>query len=485
MMSTGSLEEFLMTPEEVLDSLRVQEVKFVDLQFTDLYGRFLHTTIPTHTLSLDDFKAGLPKLDGSSVRGFVGIHESDMVLLPDANTFAIIPWLPEHMKTARLICDIYLGYGLGRFSGDPRAITRKAEEAICNEGFEKSYWGPELEFFVFDKVFFDTVSSFQGQSYRIESREALWNLNGTNFPIRFKEGYFPTPPQDALADYRSECVNILQKSFNIMCEAHHHEVATAGQCEIDVHYDTLTAMADSAMTFKYVIKNVAHQKNMIATFMPKPVFMDNASGMHVHVSLWKKGKNLFYDKDDPYAELSQLSRYFIGGLLEHSRSLSAIVAPTTNSYRRLVPGYEAPVFVAWSRGNRSANVRIPIYQKGASTEHLKRIEFRTPDPSCNPYLCFAAITAAGLDGIRKKIDAGDPIDEDIYKLSPERRRQLGIKELPGSILEALEELQSDQDYLKNIFPKETIDKIIENGMNNHLEIAIRPHPHEFSLYFDV
>jgi glutamine synthetase len=286
-------------------------------------------------------------------------------------------------------------------------------------------------------------------------------------------------------DYRSECVNILEKDFNIICDAHHHEVATAGQCEINLHYDSLIYMADSVMTYKYVIKNIAHQKEMVATFMPKPVYMDNASGMHIHISLWKKLENLFYEKDESYAELSQLGRYFMGGLLNHSRSLSAIVAPTTNSYRRLVPGYEAPVFIAWSRGNRSANIRIPIYQKGPINKNLKRIEFRTPDPSCNPYLCFAALTAAGLDGIRKKIDSGDPIDEDIYKLTPERRKQLGIKELPGSIKEALDELQSDQEYLKQIFPQETIDKIIESGEKNHLEIAIRPHPHEFYLYFDV
>jgi glutamine synthetase len=244
-------------------------------------------------------------------------------------------------------------------------------------------------------------------------------------------------------------------------------------------------MADNVMTYKFIVKNIAHQKGMIATFMPKPVFMDNASGMHVHVSLWNNGKNFFYDPDDSYAELSQLGRYFAGGLMEHSRSLAAIVAPTTNSYRRLVPGYEAPVFIAWSRRNRSANVRVPVYEKGPNCSAAKRIEFRTPDPSCNPYFCFSAMAAAGLDGIKKKIDIGDPVDEDIYKLSPERRRQLGVRELPGSLKEAMEELKSDRDYLKPIFTDEGIDKIIENGMKEYLEIAIRPHPHEFYLYFDI
>jgi len=481
----GKLEPLIISPEEALQIIEEQKVKFVDLQFTDGPGRLQHVTIPAHTLKLNHFKEGIPKLDGSSIRGFVDIHESDMNLKPDPSTLAIIPWISESIKTARMICDVYWGYGLGRFSREPRAVAQRAEEVLKSEGYDTSYWGPELEFFVFDKVTFDTVTPFYSQGYRIESKEAIWSSSGMNYPIRFKEGYFPAPPQDTLMDFRAECVKAMEESFYIPCDAHHHEVATAGQCEIDIHYDTLTRMADNVMTYKFIVKNIAYQKGMIATFMPKPVFMDNASGMHVHVSLWNSGKNLFYDPDDSYAELSQLGRYFAGGLMEHSRSLAAIVAPTTNSYRRLVPGYEAPVFIAWSRRNRSANIRIPVYQKGPNSSATKRIEFRTPDPSCNPYFCFSAMIAAGLDGIKKKIDIGDPVDEDIYKLSPERRRQLGIRELPGSLKEAIEELKSDRDYLKPIFTDECVDKIIENGMREYLEIAIRPHPHEFHLYLDI
>jgi len=481
----GELVPLKRSPKEVMDIIQKEKVKFVDLQFTDLPGRLQHITLPAHQIDEDIFENGVPKLDGSSIRGFVEIQESDMVLKPDPSTFAILPWIPENMKTARMICDVYWGYGLGRFQRDPRAIAQRAEQYLKDNGFELSYWGPELEFFVFDKVFWDVLTPYRGQSYRIESKEAAWASEGLNYPIRFKEGYYPAPPHDTLLEYRSECVLILENYFNIICDAHHHEVATAGQCEIDMYRDTLTNMADSVMTYKFVCKNVAKLRGMIATFMPKPIFMDNASGMHTHVSLWNGKENLFYDPDDEYAELSQLGRYFAGGLTEHSRALAAIVAPTTNSYRRLVPGYEAPVFIAWSKRNRSANVRIPVYEKGPKAAAKKRVEFRTPDPSCNPYLAFAAILAAGLDGIKKKIDVGDPVDEDIYKLSPERRRQLGIKELPGSLKEAIECLESDNEFLKPIFTSDVIDKIIENGLNEHIQVSIRPHPYEFHLYFDI
>jgi len=481
----GKLEPLTRTPQDVLDIVKKEGVKFVDLQFTDGPGRMQHTTVPAHALTLDSFKEGTPKLDGSSIRGFVDINESDMNLRPDPSTFALIPWIPENLKTARFICDVFWGYGLGRLSRDPRAVAQNAEEVLRKTGYDLSYWGPEIEFFVFDRVFWETSMPFHGQGYKIESKEAVWNTTGMNFPIRFKEGYFPAPPQDTLMEYRSECVRAFEENFSIPCDAHHHEVATAGQGEIDMYRDSLTNMADNVMTYKFVTKNIAYQKDMIATMMPKPIFMDNASGMHTHVSLWNKGKNLFYDPGDEYAELSQLGRYFGGGLMEHSRALCAIVAPTTNSYRRLVPGYEAPVFIAWSRRNRSANVRVPVYQKGPRNEGAKRLEFRTPDPSTNPYFCFASMVAAGLDGINRKIDIGDPIDEDIYKLTPERRRQLGIRELPGSLLEAVEEVESDSKFLEPVFPDDAVDKIIENARKEHLEVAIRPHPHEFHLYFDI
>lgn len=472
------------TPDEVLDLIKKEKVRYVDFQFTDLAGRLQHVTIPSHEIDKGAFVKGMPKLDGSSIRGFSEIHESDLVLVPDPSTFAIIPWSPKKERTARMLCDIYLSYGEGRLSRDPRFIAQKAEKIAEGKGYV-SYWGAEVEFFVFNKVTWDVLSPHKGMSYTIESQEAPWSPSGLTPPIRFKEGYFPAPPQDTLAGYRDECARILEDYFGIKCDAHHHEVATAGQCEIDLTRDTLTRHADSIMTYKFVVKSIAHRRGMVATMMPKPIFGDNASGMHVHVSLWRGEKNLFYDERDKYAELSQLGRYFIGGLLEHGRSLSGIVAPTTNSYKRLVPGYEAPVYLAWSRRNRSAAVRVPVYHKGPEATEAKRIEYRPPDPSANPYLCFAAILAAGFDGMKRKIDPGDPIDEDIYKLSPERRKQLGISELPGSLKEALEELESDCDYLKPIFTQDVIDKIIELGMKEFVEVSIRPHPYEFYLYFDV
>jgi glutamine synthetase len=496
----GKFKPIKMTIDQVLERIKRDGVKYIDLQFTDVPGRLQHVTIPARFLDEDAFKSGVPKLDGSSIRGFAEIHESDMVLYPDPSTYGLIPWIPDHVKTARMLCNVGWGMSRGRLEKDPRYVAQRAEMYAAELGYHLSFWGPEVEFFVFDSVSWDVMNPFRGQSYSIESKEAAWSHGGRNYPIRFKEGYYPVPPHDTLMIFRSECVEILAEYFNIPCDAHHHEVATAGQCEIDMYRDTLTNMGDNVMTYKFVVKNLAAKNGMIATFMPKPIFGDNASGMHTHVSLWRYNgqsnpghavlepsyyTNLFYDPNDDYAELSQLGRYFGGGLMEHSRALCAIVAPTVNSYRRLVPGYEAPVFIAWSRSNRSANIRIPVYHKGPGGAAKKRIEFRTPDPSCNPYLCFAAMMAAGLDGIKKKIDMGDPVDEDIYKLTPEKRRQLGVRELPGSLREALEELESDNEFLRPIFTKELIDTIIENGLREYTQVAARPHPYEFYLYFDI
>ncbi len=474
-----------MTSEDVIAALQQHDVKFVDLQFTDILGKLHHVTISAVYIDDNTFTEGVAKLDGSSIRGFAEIHESDMLLRPDPATFTIIPWSLEGKKTARMLCNIYKGFGGGRFSRDPRYAAQKAEEYLSTLGYDTSYWGPEIEFFVFDKVQWDVISPYKGVSYKIESREAAWNSDGTSFPIRFKEGYYPAPPQDTLMEYRNEVSKVLTEYFGIEVDAHHHEVATAGQCEIDMHFDTLVRMADKAQTYKYVARNIASQMGMVATFMPKPIFGDNASGMHVHVSLWNKGVNLFYDENDEYAELSQIGRYFVGGLLEHSRALTAITNPTTNSYRRLVPGYEAPVFIAWSRSNRSANVRIPVYYRGRKGMESKRVEFRTPDPSANPYLCFAAVAAAGADGIKKKIDPGDPINEDIYKLTPDRRKQLGIKELPGSLKEAVEELLSDNEFLKPVIPRDLIEVLTELQLKAFIDVNTKPHPYEFYLYFDV
>ena len=302
-----------------------------------------------------------------------------------------------------MICDILRG-GSNRiqFLRDPRGIAKKAEKYVNENGYAISYWGPEVEFFVFDKLLVNTLTPFRSQSYEIISKESPWASDGSGYTLNLKEGYLPSAPGDSLIDFRNECVDILSNNFGIACDAHHHEVATAGQCEIDIRYDTLVNAADSVQSYKYIVKNVAKKHNMIATMMPKPIALDNGSGLHVNISLWNNNSNLFFDQNDEYAEISELARYFCGGILDHSFALAAIVAPTTNSYRRLVPGYEAPVYVAWSTGNRSAIIRIPGHFRGEKFANMKRIEFRAPDPSCNPYLAFSCIVAAGLDGIKKK-----------------------------------------------------------------------------------
>ena len=478
----GKFVKRSFNPTEVLDMVEEQGVKFVDLQFTDVPGRLRHVSIPSEMVHESMFTEGVAKLDGSSVRGFVEIQESDMLLVPDPSTYGVVQWIEDSVKTARLICDIRSGYGGGRFSRDPRLVAQTAEARIRDTGFTDSLWGLEMEFFVFDSATWQANDPFSS-GFKISSRESANEARGTNFPIRFKDGYYPAQPVDTMSDYRGTCVNYLRDGFGVLCNAHHHEVATAGQCEIDMYRDELVTSADGAMTYKFVTKNVASRMGLIATTMPKPIFGDNGVGMHVSSSLWKSRKNAFFDRSDPYAEISQEARYYIGGIMEHSRALCAIVCPTTNSYHRLVPGYEAPVYIAWSKMNRSANVRIPGYEKGS--EEAKRVEFRTPDPSCNPYLACAAITAAGLDGIRKKTDPGEPVDEDIYRLTAEKRRDLKVGELPGSLKEAVDSLKSDSSFLDGIFPGDLVDVMVELEMEAYRAVSARPHPYEFYLYFDL
>jgi glutamine synthetase len=481
----GDMESLTFTPDEVMQKLKDDKIKFVDLQFTGLTGRFHHTTMPANMLRIEDFYNGLPKLDGSSIRGFTEIHESDLIIRPDPSTYATIPWI-EKDYTARLMCDILsAGHKRDSFHRDPRGIATRAEIYVREQGFDTSYWGPEIEFFVFDKLEVNTMTPYQGQSYKITSRESPWSSDSVGYSLRLKEGYLPSAPSDSLMDYRNECVDVLSNNFGIICEAHHHEVATAGQCEIDIRYDTLVNAADSVQSYKHIVKNIAKKHNMIATMMPKPIALDNGSGMHVNVSLWNNKKNSFFDASDEYAEMSETARYFGGGIIDHAYALAAIVAPTTNSYRRLVPGYEAPVYIAWSTSNRSAIIRIPSHFKGQKFASMKRIEFRAPDPSCNPYLAFSAIVAAGLDGIKKKRVINVPVDEDIFKMPPSKRREFGIKQLPASLREASEGLKSDRAFLEPIFGNDTIDIIIEYEAKEHDEVAVRPHPHEFSMYADV
>ncbi|MFM9875446.1 MAG: type I glutamate--ammonia ligase [Nitrosarchaeum sp.] len=482
-ISHGKTIQITYTSEEVFARIQNEGIQFIDLQFTGLTGRFHHTTISAITFTPEQLRDGLPKLDGSSIIGFTNVNDSDLILKPDPNSFAIIPWMTEN-KTARLLCDIYWGGNRGRLSRDPRGISQKAEEYVKSQGFDHSAWGPEVEFFVFDKVHWDVLTPYKGQSYSIESKEAPWSNEGTGYPMGLQEGYYPSTPSDTLTPYRNECVNILNNDFGVLCDNHHHEVATAGQCEIDIKYDHMTNAGDAAQSYKYVIKNVAQKYGKVATMMPKPIAMDAGSGMHVNVSLWKGKDNVFYDPDD-VDELSQTAKYFCGGIINHAKALSAICNPTTNSYHRLVPGYEAPAYIAWSAGNRSAIVRVPQHLKGKNYASLKRLEFRAPDPSSNPYLVFAAVAAAGMDGIKKKIDPGEQVREDIYKMTKSDRSKRGIGVLPKSLGEALDELESDRKFLSPIFTNDVIDKIIELGKKDQREISIRPHPHEFYLYFDI
>ena len=468
------------TPSEAIRWLRDNKVKWVDLQFTDVPGRLHHITIPADDFDEKSFTEGFGKLDGSSIRGFTTIYESDMVLVPVPETFAKIPW---NEGVARVISKVFWGGGKGRFERDPRYIAEEAERFQEQEGYT-SFFGPELEFFIFDKVVADVAHPQRGTGYKIISREAPWSDSGT-YVIRHKEGYYPAPPIDQLFEIRLEITNILKDNFGFIIEANHHEVATAGQGEIDFRFGKLVETADRVQTLKYVVKNVAAKHGMVATFMPKPMYGDNGTGMHTHFSLWTKdgSKNLMYDPNDEYAELSQIGRYVIGGILHHARALSAIVSPTTNSYRRLIPGYEAPVYIAWSKGNRSAVIRVPSYYKGM--EKAKRIEYRAPDPSTNPYLAFAAILMAAIDGIKKKIDPGNPVDENIYHLTPERRRELGIKELPRSLDEALDELESDKEFLKPVFNSSILDTYIDLKREEAKAMQMYPHPMEIYYYLDV
>ncbi len=463
----------------VLERIRQDGVRWVDLQFVDFTGGLQHITIPAHHFGEGELEHGVGKLDGSSIKGFKQIFESDMVLMPDPATYARIPW---EQYTCRIYCDIMEAGGTDRFTRDSRHIARRAEHELGKHGFDVSYWGPEPEFFVFDAVKFETHAPFKGQSYSVESSEAAWAAGGTNYPIRFKEGYYPAPPVDSLQEFRRQVCTLMEDAFGIEVDAHHHEVATAGQVEIDMKYAPLVQMADNLVTYKFVSKNLGKQHGKMVTFLPKPIFGDNASGMHVHQSLWGGGRNKFYDESDEYAGVSQTCRYYIGGLLEHGRALSAFVSPTTNSYKRLVPGYEAPVYLAWSRRNRSAAVRIPMYHGG---EGAKRIEYRPPDPSCNPYLAFAAMAAAGLDGIKRRLEPGDSVDQNIYHLSPAKRKEFGIRELPGSLEEALAALESDSQFLEPVFGRDAVEMHLDLKREEHKQNSIRPTPYEFQMYLDV
>ncbi|MCZ6781702.1 MAG: type I glutamate--ammonia ligase [Proteobacteria bacterium] len=471
-----------MTAKQALELAKKNNVEIVDLRFTDWPGTWQHCSFPISEIDESVFEDGLG-FDGSSIRGWQAIHESDMLMVPDPDSAFIDPFF-QH-QTLVMVCDIVDPITKERYSRDPRWIATKAENHLRQTGIgDTAYFGPEAEFFILGSARFGT-SANRG-FYEIDSVEGIWNSdrdepggNLANKP-RHKEGYFPVPPMDSLQDLRSEMVLQMQK-LGIAIEAHHHEVGTAGQAEIDMRFTTLVQMADQLLLYKYVVKNVAKQAGMTATFMPKPLFDDNGSGMHIHQSIWKDGKPLF--AGDGYGGFSPLGLHYTGGILKHSRALAAFSNPTTNSYKRLVPGFEAPTTLAISTRNRSASCRIPMY---SASPKAKRIEVRYPDPACNPYLTFAAMLMAGLDGIENKIDPGEPLDKDIYSLSAEELSD--VAQMPHSLEESLDELEADHDFLLTggVFTEDAISTWIEYKRENEVDpVRIRPHPHEFELYYDV
>ena len=468
--------------KELLKYVSDKGIQMVDLRFVDLPGLWQHFSITSKEVDEGMFEEGVG-FDGSSIRGFQEIQESDMLLIPDTGTAFEDPFTKH--KTLNVICNVQDPITGEKYTRDPRHIAKKAENYLTSTGIgDTAYFGPEPEFFVLDDIRFDQSHNYG--YYYIDSKEGFWNSGKEEEPNlgykpRYKQGYFPVPPMDSLQDIRSEMVIELEK-VGVQVEVHHHEVGTAGQCEIDLRFDTLTSMGDKYLKYKYVVKNVGKRNGKTVTFMPKPIFQDNGSGMHVHQSIWKEGKNVFYGPGG-YADLSETARYYIGGILKHTPALLGFCNPTTNSYRRLVPGYEAPINLIFSQRNRSAAVRIPAY---SSSEKAKRIETRFPDPSCNGYLAFSALLMAGLDGIQNKISPPDPIDKDLYDLAPEDKAQ--VKSTPGSLEDVLDALEADHDFLLkgDVFTKDVIETWIDYKRSEEVDaIRLRPHPHEFALYYDI
>lgn len=469
-----------MTPKEALDFAKANDARQIDLRFTDIPGLSQHISYPIGMLTEDAFEDGFG-IDGSSIRGWAAINESDMLIIPDAATAFMDPF--AETRTLVMLGNIVDPITRQHYDRDPRWIAQKAELYLKTTGIaDLAYFGAEAEFFIFDNIRFD--QNQHSGFYFIDAEEGRWNsgreMHNLGYRPRYKEGYFPVPPTDHYQDLRSEMVaTMIECGLEIEC--HHHEVATGGQCEIDQRFDTLVKSADNMMLYKYIVRNVANQYGKTVTFMPKPIFGDNGSGMHTHQSLWSGDNPLF--AGDNYAGLSQLALWYIGGLLRHARALSAIIAPTTNSYKRLVPGYEAPVNLAYSRRNRSAAVRIPMY---SNSPKGKRVEFRPPDPASNPYLAFSAMLMAGLDGILNKMEPGEPLDKDIYDLSPEEMRR--VPSMPASLDEALTCLEEDHSFLMkgDVFSEELIETYVHYKRRSEAEaVRLRPHPYEFALYYDI
>jgi glutamine synthetase len=469
-----------MTAKELLKVVKEQEIRLIDIRFCDFLGTWQHTTIPSHQFTEDFFEEGLG-FDGSSIRGWQAINNSDMILIPDPATAFIDPFMD--IPTMVVVCNVFDPISKERYSRDPRNIAVKGINYLKSTGLaDTCYFGPEAEFFVFDNI---QYSSGKNEAfYFIDSDEGEWNSgrdegNNLGYKVRPKEGYFPCQPTDSLANLRAEMV-IKMEELGLIIENSHHEVATGGQCEIDMKFSPLVDMADSLMKYKYVVKNISRQYGKTATFMPKPLYGDNGSGMHCHQSLWKDGQPLF--AGDEYAGLSEMGLYYIGGIIKHAKAIAAFTNPGTNSYKRLVPGFEAPVSLAYSSRNRSASIRIPMY---SPSPKAKRIEVRFPDPTCNPYLAFTAMMMAGLDGIQNKIDPGEPMDKNLYDLDPIELSS--IPQMPASLNEAIDALEKDHEFLLkgDVFTEDVISSWIEWKREEEITaVNSRPHPHEFFLYFD-
>ncbi|MDY6820575.1 MAG: type I glutamate--ammonia ligase [Deferribacterota bacterium] len=470
-----------MTIEEILALIKEKEIKIIDLRFNDFIGLWQHCSLPAHEINADVFEEGIG-FDGSSIRAWQSINLSDMILLPDPQTAKIDPFTT--IPTLILICSVNDPITKEPYVKDPRYIAKKAENYLKSTGIaDTAYFGPETEFFVFDNVQFACYPN--NSFYYFDSVEGQWNTGKDENPnlaykIRHKEGYFPVPPHDTLMNLRSEMAMCME-DMGIITEAHHHEVATGGQCEIDMKYDSLVNIADNLLLCKYIVKNIALKHNKTATFMPKPMFGDNGNGMHTHQSLWKDGDPIF--AGDEYAGLSEIALYYIGGIIKHAGAIAAFTNPTTNSYKRLVPGFEAPVNIAYSSRNRSASIRIPMY---SPSPKAKRIEVRFPDASCNAYLAFTSMLMAGIDGILNKIDPGEPMDKNLYDLDPIELSN--IPKMPASLDEALDQLEKDYEFLLrgDVFTEDVVATWVNYKRNSEArEVNMRPHPYEFMLYYDI
>ncbi|MDH3824094.1 MAG: type I glutamate--ammonia ligase [Nitrosopumilus sp.] len=481
-----------MNSDQVLQVIQDENISFIDFWFVDIFGELHNVGMPSYAIDKNNFVSGLEKLDASSIVGFKSVNNSDMILMPDPTSFKILPndYDPGNRKNARIFCDLYDGSTNkeSRYNRDSRGIAHKASEKLGEFGFTHTNWGPEIEFFVFDAINvypspYGATHSGGGSGYSIESKESPWAKGNVSTAIDIKEGYYPAQPKDTLEGFRKDVCDDLYNYFGIKIEAEHHEVATSGQCEINLVYDEMIAMADNVIAVKNLIKVKAKRKNKVATFMPKPIFGDNASAMHTHQSLWKENSNVMYDEDDVVAQMSQVGRYYVGGILSHASALCAISNPTTNSYKRLVPGFEAPVNVCWGLANRSTAIRVPMYNR--NQEKSKRIEYRVPDPTANIYLLEAALLLAGLDGIKNKIDPGDPVKENVYKLSLEKKREYDIGSLPVSLKGALDSLASDSNFLEEVFTKDFLDAYSELKYKEYTAFAQTPTAWEVSMYADA